>query len=78
MAKIGQGYFDAKGAFYRTAEEATASDLAALLGKVGGEESLAPGLAKVMMQKRSEIEAIWAEHDKMEFAMQAAQEERLT
>lgn len=72
MAKIGQGYFNAKGEFFKTPNEATESDIAAQLGRVGDGESLAPGIAKTVLEKRKEIERIFAEHDKMTGALSQA------
>ena len=65
MAKKGTGYFDRKGHFFKTSREATASDLAGLLGQIGEGESLAPGIALVLLDKRKEIEQLFAEHDAM-------------
>ena len=65
MARSGRGYFDRKGQFFKTPQEATASDLAALLGQIGEGESLAPGIAHMILERRSDIEALFAEHDKM-------------
>ena len=65
MAKRGEGYFDSKGGYFKTPEEATASDLASALGRIGEGDSLAPGLAKVLLEKRGDIERIYAEHDAM-------------
>jgi hypothetical protein len=65
MANSGTAYFDSKGHFFKTPEEATTSDLAAILGRVGDGESLAPGIAKTLYQKRIEIERIFADHDEM-------------
>lgn len=65
MAHSGTGFFDSKGNYFRSPEEATISDLAAMLGRVGEGESLAPGLAHMMLEKRSEIDAIFADHDAM-------------
>ena len=65
MAVRGVGYFDSKGAFFKTPESATVSDLAAVLGKVGDGESLAPGIAQMIFQHRKEIEHIFTEHDRM-------------
>lgn len=65
MAKKGTAFFDNKGQFFRTPEEASLSDLAALLGKIGDGESLAPGIAFMLLEKRAEIEAIFHEHDDM-------------
>ncbi len=65
MANCGTGYFDSKGQYYKTPEEATISDLAGLLGRVGDGESLAPGIAHMMLEKRELIEQIFADHDAM-------------
>ncbi len=65
MAHTGTGYFDSKGQYYKTADEATISDLAMILGRVGEGDSLAPGIAFIMLEKRAEIERIFADHDSM-------------
>jgi hypothetical protein len=65
MAVSKIGYFDEKGNFFRTPTEATLSDLASMLGKVGDGESLAPGIAKMLMEKRDELERIFEAHDKL-------------
>lgn len=75
MAHTGTGFFDRKGNFFKNAHDATVSDLAALLGKIGDGESLAPGIANMLLDRRSEIEQLFAEHDRMleeEAAMKAA------
>lgn len=65
MAKKGTGYFDRKGNFFRKAREATESDLAAILGQIGDGESLAPGIAHMLLERRADIERLFAEHDEM-------------
>ena len=75
MAKSGRGYFDRKGHFFKTPREATASDLAGLLGQIGEGESLAPGIAQTILDRRAEIEALFVEHDAM---MEEAGEEKVT
>lgn len=65
MANRGVGYFDSKGLYYKTPEEATMSDIAALLGRMGEGDSLAPGIAKIILDKRRDIEHILADHDRM-------------
>ena len=65
MARKGTGYFDRKGHFFKTAREATASDIAGLLGQIGEGESLAPGIAQTLIEKREEIERLFKEHDAM-------------
>ena len=75
MAHTGTGFFDRKGNFFKTARDATVSDLAGMLGQIGEGESLAPGIAYMMLERRAEIERLFAEHDKMleeEAAMKAA------
>jgi hypothetical protein len=66
MAMRGIGFFDAKGHYFKTPEEATLSDLASVLGRVGEGDSLAPGIAKTLLDKRHEIEKIFADHSDME------------
>ena len=66
MARKGLAFFDSRGQYFKTPEEATVSDLAALLGKIGDGESLAPGIAFMLLEKREDIERIFAEHDKLQ------------
>lgn len=65
MAKKGTGYFDRKGHFFKTGREATESDLAALLGQIGDGESLAPGISHMLLERRADVERLFAEHDEM-------------
>lgn len=65
MARKGIGFFDTKGHFFKSPEDATVSDIAALLGKVGDGESLAPGIAHILLRRREELEKLFAEHDAM-------------
>ncbi len=65
MAISGKGYFDSRGQFFKSPEEATTSDLASVLGRIGEAEGLASGIANILLQKREEIERIYAEHDNM-------------
>lgn len=77
MAHTGTGFFDRKGNFFKNARDATVSDLAGLLGQIGEGESLAPGIAYMLLERRAEIERLFCEHDKMleeEAAMKAARE----
>ncbi len=65
MAHRGTGFFDSKGNYFKTPEDATISDLAGILGKIGDGDSLAPGIAHMLLDRRSEIERLFAEHDTM-------------
>jgi hypothetical protein len=78
VAKTGAGYFDRKGHFFKSAREATASDLAALLGQISDGESLAPGIALMLMERRTEVERLFAEHDEMVAEEEAAKRAKLT
>ncbi|WP_435417825.1 hypothetical protein WAB17_13300 [Parerythrobacter aurantius] len=72
MARVGTAFFDNRGNFHKTPEEATVADLAALLGKIGDGESLAPGIAYMLLERRAEIEALFADYDAMKLKEQAA------
>lgn len=65
MARRGVGYFDSKGNFFKKPEDATTSDLSSLLGQIGEGDSLAPGIAHMLLEKRKQLEGIFAEHDVM-------------
>ena len=65
MAHRGTGFFDNRGHYFKTPEEATVSDLASILGKIGDGESLAPGIAYKLLDQRAAIERLFAEHDAM-------------
>ena len=65
MARKGTGFFDARGHFFKSPEEATVSDLDSILRKIGDGESLAPGIACTLLDRRGEIERLFAEHDAM-------------
>ncbi|MDY7098956.1 MAG: hypothetical protein SXU28_12530 [Pseudomonadota bacterium] len=75
MARSGTGYFDRKGNFFKAPRDATVSDLAALLGQIGDGESLAPGIAQTILERRPDIEALFAEHDAM---MAEASQDKVT
>jgi hypothetical protein len=72
MAHKGIGYFDSRGHFYKSPEEATQSDLAAMLGRIGEGDSLAPGIATRLLERRAELERIFAEHDLLKAEQAAA------
>lgn len=65
MAHTGTGYFDRKGQYHEGPDQATVSDLATLLGRIGDGESMAEGIAHVILDKRAEIIAIFADHEAM-------------
>ncbi len=65
MAHKGIGFFDSRGHMFKTPEDATLSDLALLLGRIGEGDSLAPGIATMLLERRKDIERIFAEHDEL-------------
>jgi hypothetical protein len=77
MAHKGIGYFDSRGHFFKSPEEATASDLAVLLGRIGEGDSLAPGIANLLLEKRDELQRIFAEHDELKLEESMARNAQL-
>ena len=61
MAQIAQAYMDSKGRLCKTPDEATISDLTAILG--GAEANTAT--ARIILEKREQIEQLFREHDTM-------------
>lgn len=66
MAARCTAFRDRKGNLYETPALATEADLAAVLGRVGEGGGLTDGVAKKILEKRAELEAVFAEHDAME------------
>lgn len=65
MATECTAYRDNKGSLHATPERATLADLANVLGRVGEEGGMTAGVAKLILEKREEIERVFAEHDEM-------------
>ena len=58
-------YRDNRGELHATAERATLADLASVLGRVGEDGGMTNGVAKLILDKREDIERMFAEHDAM-------------
>lgn len=65
MAKVSRSFEDNKGCFHKSPEAATMADLAALIGRAGDDGGMAAGLARLILERRTEIEAAFADHDAM-------------
>lgn len=65
MATECTAYRDNKGGLHPTPDRATLADLADVLGRVGEEGGMTAGVAKLIFEKREEIERVFAEHDQM-------------
>ncbi|CDO37936.1 MULTISPECIES: hypothetical protein [Novosphingobium] len=71
-------YRDSKGGLHASLEKATLEDLAAVLGRVGDEGGMTAGVAKLIFDKRADIERVFAEHDQLNLHSEhAATVERL-
>lgn len=65
MASECIAYRDSRGGLHGNAARATLEDLAGVLGRVGDEGGMTPGVARVVFDKRVEIEKVFAEYDAM-------------
>jgi hypothetical protein len=65
MAKAVEAYRDERGNLHDNAVSAVLSDLAAALGRVGDEGGLTPGVARLVLEKRVDIEKAFADLDRL-------------
>ena len=63
MASQCTAFRDSKGGLHASLEKATLEDLAGVLGRVGEEGGMTAEVAKLIFDRRMEIERIFAEHD---------------
>jgi hypothetical protein len=63
MAKAIQAFRDVRGHLHDCPDTAVVADIAAALGRVGDEGGLTNGVAKLILEKRSEIEQAFADLD---------------
>lgn len=63
MAKLASCFADNKGNLHSTIEDAVLADLQAALGRVGSDTGIVGGVAKLIIEKRAEIEAAFADLD---------------
>jgi hypothetical protein len=63
MAKAIEAYKDERGNLHDTPASAIVADIAAALGRVGDEGGLTNGVAKLILEKRGEIERAFADFD---------------
>ncbi|HTK73023.1 MAG TPA: hypothetical protein VL331_11055 [Croceibacterium sp.] len=68
MAKAIEAYRDERGNLHHSPASAIVADIAAALGRVGDEGGLTVGVAKLIMEKRAEIEQAFADYDALEKA----------
>lgn len=65
MVKRVTVFEDVRGNCHSSAEEATICDIAAILGQVGEEVGFTNGVARLIFERRREIERAFTEFDKM-------------
>ena len=66
MARAIEAYQDGRGNLHDSPTSAIVADIAAALGRVGEEGGLTNGVAKLILEKRSEIEQAFADFDSLE------------
>lgn len=66
MAKLIETYADNAGKVHETSKDAVISDIAAALGRISADSGIAGGVAKLIFEKRTEIEAAFRDYDRME------------
>lgn len=65
MAISIEAYRDDRGHVHDTPAEAIVADIAAALGRVGDEGGLTNGVAKLIFEKRPQIEKAFADYDRL-------------
>ena len=65
MAISIKAYRDNRGHVHDTPGEAVVADIAAALGRVGDEGGLTNGVAKLILEKRAQIEAAFKDFDRL-------------
>jgi hypothetical protein len=66
MATVVEAFKDGKGNLHVDATRAIVADIATALGRVGDEGGLTHGVARLILEKRAEIEAAFADFDKLQ------------
>jgi len=65
MAKVANAYADNCGVLHTTPHDAAVADLTTVLGRIGAEAGITAGLARMIIEKRPEIETVFADLDLM-------------
>lgn len=73
MAVKCTAYRDSRDGLHASAERATLSDLALVLGRVGEDGGLTMGVARMIFDKREDLERVFAEHDAMVMEVDSAE-----
>lgn len=66
MATAIEAFQDNRGNLYHEPVSATVADIAAALGRVGDEGGLTEGVARLILEKRLEIERAFADLDRLQ------------
>lgn len=65
MANVAQAYADNGGTLHAAPQDAAVADLTMVLGRIGAESGITAGLARMILDKRPEIETVFADLDLM-------------
>lgn len=65
MASVTFAYADNAGTLHTAPIDAALADISTILGRIGAETGITSGLAKLIIEKRAELEAVFADLDHM-------------
>ena len=65
MAKAIEAYRDERGELHHNPTDAVLSDIASALGRVGEEGGMTAGVARLIFERRMEIERAFADYDEL-------------
>lgn len=65
MASVIFAYADNSGNLHTAPIDAALADISTILGRIGAETGITSGLAKLIIEKRAELEAVFADLDQM-------------
>lgn len=65
MASVVFAYADNAGTMHHAPIDAAVADISTILGRIGADSGIAAGIARKIIEKRAELEAVFAELDQM-------------
>lgn len=65
MASVVLAYADNAGTMHHAPIDAAVADIATILGRIGADSGIAAGIARKIIEKRAELERVFAELDEM-------------
>lgn len=65
MASVVSAFADNSGTLHTSPLDAVLADISMILGRIGNDAGMTAGIARIIVEKRSEIEAAFADFDAM-------------